>query len=54
MFNKKDLNQINENFESKKEKNIYLIGEILDADGLCGGYNIMWAIASANQLAKNF
>ena len=49
-----DLNQINENFESKKEKNIYLIGEILDADGLCGGYNIMWAIASANQLAKNF
>ena len=49
-----DLNQINENFESKKEKNIYLIGEILDAEGLCGGYNIMWAIASANQLAKNF
>ena len=33
--------------ESVLEKNIYFIGEILDSDGLCGGYNLMFAFASA-------
>ena len=33
--------------ESLLEKNIYFIGEILDSDGLCGGYNLMFAFASA-------
>ena len=32
---------------SKKEKNIYFIGEILDSDGLCGGYNLMIAFFSS-------
>lgn len=41
------LSDVDENLESKIEKNIFLIGEILDADGLCGGYNIMFAMASA-------
>ena len=35
------------NLESKREPNIYVIGELLNADGLCGGYNIMFAVASA-------
>ena len=48
------LAEINNNFESKKESGIYFMGEILNADGLCGGYNIMWAIASANKVAENF
>ncbi|WP_185962906.1 NAD(P)/FAD-dependent oxidoreductase, partial [Klebsiella pneumoniae] len=29
--------------ESKKKKNLYLIGELLDMDGTCGGYNLQWA-----------
>ena len=41
------LEEVNDNFSSKKEKNIYFIGEVLDVDGLCGGYNIMFAIFSA-------
>ena len=41
------LEEVNDSFSSKKEKNIYFIGEVLDVDGLCGGYNIMFAIFSA-------
>ena len=41
------LEEVNDNFSSKREKNIYFIGEVLDVDGLCGGYNIMFAIFSA-------
>ncbi len=29
--------------ESKKRKGLYLIGELLDVDGICGGYNLQWA-----------
>ena len=31
--------------ESKKEKNLYCCGELLDIDGPCGGYNLLWAFA---------
>lgn len=38
------------------EKNMGFAGEILDSDGLCGGYNLMFCIASsqliANQILK--
>lgn len=33
--------------ESKKQKGIYIIGEMLDVDGDCGGYNLQWAYSSA-------
>ncbi len=29
--------------ESKLIKRLYLAGEILDVDGICGGYNLQWA-----------
>jgi predicted Rossmann fold flavoprotein len=32
--------------ESKKVKNLYFTGELLDIDGDCGGYNLAWAWAS--------
>ncbi len=32
--------------ESKKIKGLYCIGEMLDVDGFCGGYNLMWAWSS--------
>lgn len=32
--------------ESKRVRGLYLAGEILDVDGLCGGYNLHWAFAS--------
>lgn len=32
--------------ESKKAKGLYFAGEIIDIDGLCGGYNLQWAWSS--------
>lgn len=32
--------------ESNKVKGLYFCGEIIDVDGLCGGYNLQWAFAS--------
>lgn len=45
-----EFNNLNKNLESKTEPNVYFAGEILDADGLCGGYNINFAIASAYRI----
>ena len=33
--------------ESSLHKNLFIIGEALDIDGECGGYNLHWAFASA-------
>ncbi|MDN5342800.1 aminoacetone oxidase family FAD-binding enzyme [Oceanotoga sp. DSM 15011] len=49
-----NLNEINEiNFESKKIKNLYICGEILDIDGDCGGYNLQWAWTSGYIVGNN-
>ncbi|MBE5966358.1 MAG: NAD(P)/FAD-dependent oxidoreductase [Lachnospiraceae bacterium] len=32
--------------ESKRMKNLYFAGELLDVDGTCGGYNLQWAWSS--------
>ena len=48
------LNNLNADFSSKIEKNVYFIGEVIDQDGLCGGYNLMWAFLSAMKLVKHF
>lgn len=54
-----DLSEINiGTMESKLHKNIYLIGEMLDVNGFCGGYNISFAaisgkIATEDILFKN-
>lgn len=38
------LNEINPiNFESKVESNLHFIGEVLDVDGKCGGFNLAFA-----------
>ena len=49
-----DLSEIDENMMSKKEKDIYFIGEMLDIDGLCGGYNLRFALTSAMRLGELF
>jgi len=38
--------EIKNNFESKKQKNLYFIGEVLDITGELGGYNFQWAFTS--------
>lgn len=37
---------------SRTVPGLYLIGEVLDVDGDCGGYNLHWAWASAHAAAK--
>ncbi len=37
---------------SKKVKDLYFCGEILDVDSHCGGFNLHWAVSSARAVAK--
>lgn len=42
-----DTREINpRNFESLKHENLFIIGELLDVDGICGGYNLHFAFGS--------
>lgn len=47
-----EFSNLDFDLESKKEPGIYFAGEVLNADGLCGGYNITFAIASAHKVAE--
>jgi predicted flavoprotein YhiN len=38
--------------ELKKYPNIYTIGEVMDIDGECGGFNLSWAWASALSVSE--
>ena len=44
--------EVDENLMSKREKNVFIIGELLNIDGPCGGYNLTWAFASAIKSTK--
>ena len=48
-----DVNELNENLESALHKNLYFSGEIINVDGICGGYNLQFAFASANKIAND-
>ena len=41
------LSEVDENMQSLKQSGAYFAGEILNADGACGGYNLQWAFSSA-------
>lgn len=38
---------------STREPGLYMIGEMLDVDGDCGGYNLTWALLSAMRAAED-
>ena len=42
-----DIKDIYSTFESKINNNLFIIGEMLDGDGDCGGYNLYFAWLSA-------
>lgn len=49
-----DLGEVNPfTMESKLVKGLYLAGEILDVDGICGGYNLQWAWSSGILAGRN-
>lgn len=39
--------------ESLNERDLYIVGELLDIDGICGGYNLQWAWATGFIAGKN-
>ncbi len=43
----------NDTMQSKLCKNLYLIGEILDCDGECSGFNLSWAWITALRAASS-
>ena len=48
-----DTKDVCESFESKIIPNLYILGETLNVDGTCGGYNLHFAWASAIIASKN-
>ena len=40
------LSQVTEHLESREHPGLFFTGEMLDIDGICGGYNLHWAFAS--------
>lgn len=47
------LDEFTKDLESTKCKGLYAIGEVLDVDGKCGGYNLSWAFTSAITAAND-
>ena len=41
-----DCREVTQNLESRIVSGLYFAGEILDIDGICGGYNLQWAWSS--------
>ena len=47
------LNDVKASLASRHEANVFFAGEVLDVDGLCGGYNLTWALLSAIIVSEN-
>lgn len=41
-----DVSELTSSLKSKRCKGLYVVGEAVDVDGLCGGYNLQWAWSS--------
>jgi predicted flavoprotein YhiN len=48
-----NINEINECCKSLINENVYIVGEMLDIDGKCGGYNLSFAFLSAIAAGKD-
>ena len=52
-----ELDQLDTNFALKQNRHIFIVGEALNVDGICGGYNLRFAITSGfmavNSMLKN-
>ena len=47
------LDEIDKNFKSKLIEKLWIIGEVLNIDGFCGGFNLQNCWSSAAISAKN-
>lgn len=46
------MKEIDLHFSLKKYPSVYVVGELLDVDGICGGYNLQWAWLSGYTAGK--
>lgn len=46
------ISDVNYNLQLKKDKNIFVGGEMLDVDGVCGGYNLMFAFCCSIRISE--
>ena len=46
------LEDMDTNLQLKSKPNLYALGELLDVDAECGGYNLQWAWTSAMVVAE--
>ena len=42
------LDDLSDDLESLKTPGVYVVGELTDVDGRCGGYNLQWAFTSGS------
>lgn len=47
-----DSSEINDNLSLIKDNNIFVGGELIDVDGMCGGYNLMFAFCCALKIGE--
>lgn len=47
------LDEINESMEINKIPDLYLVGEVLDVDGICGGFNLAFAFITGYIAGKD-
>ena len=47
------MSEIDDTFQLKNIPDLFIIGELLDVDGVCGGYNLHFAWESGIVAARN-
>ena len=46
------MDEVTDSLESKFVTGLFFVGEVLDVDGLCGGYNLTWGFSSAYEVGN--
>lgn len=46
------FSEVGDDLQSRRKKGLYLVGEVVDLDGDCGGYNLTWAFVSGMHAAR--
>ena len=53
-----EVSEVDKNMQSIRLNGLYIVGEALDVDGFCGGYNLHWAftsgIVAGNHVANSY
>ncbi len=47
------VEEVDEQMQVKKYPGLFVTGELLDVDGICGGYNLHWAFATGTIAGKS-